>query len=295
MRSARKNGLTLKPPPTETQDSPKSLLGPERHVKYMMFSDFAGYSTLQDQHIPAFLEFMKQVESDVHDRVEWIESINTWGDALFVVMNSASQIAEYALSFFDIVDNLGMRLYGIKPIRALIPFARRPCISLGRRLSPQSELLRQSYQPSRRIEPVTAMQQFVALLHAEQNSLRFEAEQTDRPYIPKFVTEYVGYLGLAKHFSEQIYHIRWRKYQPTHFRARLSPSYSWLLNKLMMHSTRSAVNTSVSCCVLTEKHVHVTITPRRCRAYGYILCRRHKTDYVLNLREGEQCQNRQSV
>lgn len=189
-----------------------------RNIKYMLFADMAGYSKMQDEHIPFFFEFVNSLSDSLQKASIKPESLNTWGDAVFAVMNSATHMAEYALFFRDIVKKLSIKYNQVpKPFDARISLHAGPVY-----VNTDPFLNRNNYYGSHinraaRLEPVTvigqvyATEQFVALLNAEQSIAEFEAIQSGRKFKPQFITEYVGVISLAKSFgSEPIYHLRWR-------------------------------------------------------------------------------------
>lgn len=203
----------------KVQQTPK-ISEHERLIKCLLFSDLAGYSKLQDQHIPEFLKFMNELEAEMRSLPFPCESINTWGDAVFVVMENATQLAEYALRFRDIVERLGSKLYGVPaPIRARISLHGGPVYGANDPFLKRINYYGSHINRAARLEPVTvvgqvyATQQFVALLGAEQSVQRHLAEQQGLMFRPRFVTEYVGSISLAKNFgSEPVYHIRWHEH-----------------------------------------------------------------------------------
>lgn len=190
---------------------------PERVIKSMMFSDLHGYSKLQDEHIPAFLDFMEKLH-DAMDKIGFdMESVNTWGDAIFAVADNAIDIAEFGLKYCDIIEQLGKN-YTIFPfpIRARISLHSGPVFVANDPFINKTNFYGGHINRAARLEPVTtvgqvyATQQFVSLLHTEISSEEHESRQQGLKYYNRFATEYVGVISLAKNFGRQeVYHLRW--------------------------------------------------------------------------------------
>ncbi len=206
---------SLKDEPTP---DPLTFNAPDRTIKAMMFSDLSGYSKLQDEHIPAFLDFLSKLEQAMNKIGSKLEATNTWGDAIFTVANDASSIAEFGLQYCDIVEALGKKYPEFPfPIRARISLHAGPVYEAEDPFIKKVNFYGGHINRAARLEPVTtvgqvyATQQFVALLHAETDKLQYEHRQKGLKFIEKFETEYVGVLKLAKSFGQQeVYHLRRR-------------------------------------------------------------------------------------
>ena len=190
---------------------------PNRLIKSMMFSDLSGYSKLQDEHVPAFLDFLEKLHSAM-DKIEIpIESLNTWGDAVFAVADNAINIAEFGLRYCDIIENLGKKYPEFPfPIRARISLHSGPVFVANDPFIKKMNFYGGHINRAARLEPVTAVgqvyatQQFVAMLHGETNDERNEYVQKGLRYYERYSTEYVGVISLAKSYGQQeVYHLRW--------------------------------------------------------------------------------------
>ena len=195
---------------------PLTLHLPERSIRCMMFSDFHGYSKLQDEHIPDFLDFMQKLKNAISEIDLPLESINTWGDAVFAVTKDPIVMADFALLFCDVVTCLG-RCYPKfpLPILARISLHSGPVYKAIDPFLEKENFYGGHINRAARLEPVTkvgqvyATQQFVSVLHSEVNKIRNECLQKDLVFVEKFTTEYVGIIPLAKNFgSQEVYHIR---------------------------------------------------------------------------------------
>lgn len=191
---------------------------PERVIKSMMFSDLSGYSKLQDEHVPSFLDFLGKLNAAIEKIGMSLESLNTWGDAVFAVADSAIKIADFGLRYCDIIETLGRKYPEFPfPIRARISLHSGPVFIAEDPFIKKMNFYGGQINRAARLEPVTAVgqvyatQQFVALLHGETNDERNEFVQMGLKYYERYATEYVGVIPLAKSFGQQeVYHLRWR-------------------------------------------------------------------------------------
>jgi class 3 adenylate cyclase len=191
---------------------------PERVIKSMMFSDLSGYSKLQDEHIPSFLDFLEKLNCAIEKIGVSLESLNTWGDAVFAVADSAMKIADFGLRYCDIIENLGVKYPEFpNPIRARISLHSGPVFLAQDPFIKKINFYGGHINRAARLEPVTAVgqvyatQQFVALLYGETNDERNEFVQKGLKYYERYATEYVGVITLAKGFGQQeVYNLRWR-------------------------------------------------------------------------------------
>lgn len=190
---------------------------PDRVIKSMMFSDLSGYSKLQDEHIPSFLDFLDKLNKAMEKIGMDLESLNTWGDAVFAVADNAIKIADFGLRYCDIIESLGKKYPEFPfPIRARISLHSGPVFIAMDPFIKKMNFYGGHINRAARLEPVTtvgqvyATQQFVALLHGETNDERNEYIQKGLKYYERYSTEYVGMISLAKSFGQQeVYHLRW--------------------------------------------------------------------------------------
>jgi class 3 adenylate cyclase/tetratricopeptide (TPR) repeat protein len=191
---------------------------PDRVIKSMMFSDLSGYSKLQDEHIPSFLDFLEKLNGAIEKIGVSLESLNTWGDAVFAVASSALKIADFGLRYCDIIENLGKKYPEFPfPIKARISLHSGPVFLAQDPFIKKINFYGGHINRAARLEPVTAVgqvyatQQFVALLYGETNDEHNEFTQKGLKYYERYSTEYVGTISLAKSFGQQeVYHLRWK-------------------------------------------------------------------------------------
>lgn len=80
----------------------------------MLFADVGGYSQLQEREVPVYLyEFLARVSHRLEALPVQPAFVNSWGDALFVVMNEARPIVDYALA----KDFGSQAIYHVLPAR----------------------------------------------------------------------------------------------------------------------------------------------------------------------------------
>lgn len=219
------NGVTeqistelIKPQKSSLSFDPFVSKSPERVIKSMMFSDLHGYSKLQDEHIPSFLDFLEKLNQAMEKIDADLDSLNTWGDAIFAVADTATKIADFGLRYCDIIENLGKKYPEFPfPIRARISLHSGPVFVAQDPFIKKVNFYGGHINRAARLEPVTAVgqvyatQQFVSLLHGETSDERNEYIQKGLKYYERYSTEYVGVISLAKSFGQQeVYHLRWR-------------------------------------------------------------------------------------
>lgn len=187
-----------------------------RVIRSMMFCDIAGYSRLAEEYVPVYLEFLKMLRDGLSASGLDPKFINTWGDAIFVVMDKATPMAEYALTLQETADKASEALRGRLPHRLNLRISLHagPVFESVDPICNRTNYYGSHINRAARLEPVTvighvyATQQFVAVLTAEQSALRAEAGGDDS-FQDRFVSEYVGQLSLAKDFGRQVvYHLR---------------------------------------------------------------------------------------
>jgi class 3 adenylate cyclase len=191
--------------------------GQGRVIRSMLFCDIAGYSKLKEENIPAFLEFLERLKEGVEACGIQPKSINTWGDAIFAVMDKATPMAEYALTLQEVVTRLGTEMIDKlpNPLNLRISLHAGPVFEAIDPIRGNPNFYGSHINRAARLEPVTvighvyATQQFVAVLTAEQSAARSEAVNNGEEFIERYASEYVGVLSLAKDFGKQtVYHLR---------------------------------------------------------------------------------------
>ncbi len=178
-----------------------------RLIRTLMFADVVGYSKMQEENLPCFI---RQFLQHIADRVEQPKYINTWGDAIFAVMDEAMSMIDYALKLRDVVCNTDWTQHGLlDKLNIRIALHAGPVFQNTDPITGKPNFYGSHVNRAARMEPVTvpgqiyASEQFVALLTAEQ--IAYEARGGPPSDI---VCEYLGKLTLAKNFGSQVaYHI----------------------------------------------------------------------------------------
>jgi class 3 adenylate cyclase len=193
--------------------------GEGRVIRSMMFCDIAGYSKLKEEHTPVFLDFLRIISEGMAKLEHQPLAINTWGDAIFAVMDKATPMAEYAMTLQEMVLKADVELKDKlpHPLNLRISLHAGPVFQAEDPICGRKNFYGSHINRAARLEPVTvighvyATQQFVAVLTAEQSAMRSEAVNRGDDFVEKFVCEYVGVLSLAKDFGKQtVYHLRRR-------------------------------------------------------------------------------------
>ncbi len=194
-----------------TGDKPRAPQGAptypgQRRICTMLFADVVGYSKLEEASIPAFLyEFWMTVADRLTPKPLFV---NTWGDAIFAVMEKAQDMMEYALSLQKAVKETPWKNTDArKGIDARIALHVGPIFEAKDPITQRLNYYGSHVNRAARLEPITvpghiyATEQFVALLMSEVSGHRAVSKL--------FSCEYLGVLSLAKDFDEQVtYHIR---------------------------------------------------------------------------------------
>lgn len=186
-----------------------------RIIKTMLFTDIAGYTRLKEESIPGFLNFINELKIKMEELAPNPLSINTWGDSIFVVMENASDLAEYSLTLNELVTELSQHTKGIPELGVRISLHAGPVYEAMDPFRGMLNYYGGHINRAARLEPVTVIgeiyttEQFISFLIAEQSNKRSEAFQRGQPFIEKFACKYVGNVSLAKGFGPQpIYHLK---------------------------------------------------------------------------------------
>ena len=170
---------------------------PRRALRSMLFADFSGFSRLDEDCVPQFLEIVMGRIATVLDRyAEVVLSRNSWGDAIYVVITTPAQAAEIALEIQSQLDPAalqdaglpvdgGMRIslhYG--PI-----FEHFDAVQGARTFYGTEVTLAARIEPRVPVGAIYTTQPFAAM---------FDSDRTDYNF------EYVGKMDLAKNYGVRI-------------------------------------------------------------------------------------------
>jgi class 3 adenylate cyclase len=180
-----------------------------RAIKCLLFADMVGFSKLNEEDTPGFVELLRRVAARMKALGRKPEFLNTWGDAIFAVTGTAEEMVGYAL---DLRASLReARSSGGVPAHVDLRTGLHagPVFEVIDPLTGRPNLYGAHVNRAARIEPITvpgeiyASEQFVALLLSE-TAARRGAEPWE--------IEYVGTLSLAKAYGAQkLYHLTPRR------------------------------------------------------------------------------------
>jgi len=196
------NILPLKNAKTTVESSPATRQVPEvnpvhhREMKYILFSDISGFSRLDEEKTPLFiLKFLTAVSDKLNQFKPAPVIINTWGDAIFAVMNNVADMAEYAFILQQTVQNTDWSLAGLPQLNIRIALHAGPVFLADDPLLKVVNAYGTHVNRAARMEPVTApgsiyvSEQFAAALLLERRGdYRFE---------------HAGIIELPKKFGKQ--------------------------------------------------------------------------------------------
>jgi class 3 adenylate cyclase len=190
---ARVNLTSTSTTPPSPQPAP--VRENKRHVKAMLFADLKNFSKLPERKAPEFfLAFLRQVSRVIEQSPVRPCFKNTWGDGLFIVMDTVRDCADFALRLIDELGTVDWTALGLPSDTGI-----RIGLHTGPVFQGKDPIIdRESYFGSHvsraaRIEPVTApgsafaSEQFAASLAMEAPS--------------EFVCEYLGIHDLAKGYD----------------------------------------------------------------------------------------------
>lgn len=195
---------------------PSLRVEPERVVKAMLFADIVGFSKLQEEHLPRLWQFLENIRQTLDLQPLTPDLIESWGDAIYVVMPDAQSMLRFALALRQGFNEFDSLAYGFpQPLRIRIGLHAGPVFSGRHPLTGRDIVYGSHVSRAARIEPITvpgeiyASQQFVALLTVEHKAFQHQREMTGQTGEFWYDCEYVGNLALAKRYGEQpLYHLR---------------------------------------------------------------------------------------
>lgn len=99
---------------------PRSLKLPERQPRAILFGDVVGFSALDEEMVPLFHDcFMARVSAVLDDYKDHVLYLNSWGDAVYVVLDDAWTAASCGLAIQKVVRRTDFRADGINTDLAL--------------------------------------------------------------------------------------------------------------------------------------------------------------------------------
>ena len=170
---------------------------PRRALRSMLFADFSGFSRLDEDCLPKFLEAVMGRMAAVLDRhAGTILSRNSWGDAIYVVITSPEQAAEIALEIQTEMSPELLSDYGLPPeggMRISLHygpiFENFDAVQVARNFYGTEVTLAARIEPRVPVGAIYTTQPFAAMIDTDRVNYHFE---------------YVGTMDLAKSYGVRI-------------------------------------------------------------------------------------------
>lgn len=201
--------MTLPPQPPPS--------APERVIRAMLFADIVGFSKLEEEALPGLWSLLAEIKQGLDARCRPPELLESWVDALYVVMSGARELLAYAFELQDAFGGIDLDRHGLgqRPLQLRVGLHAGPVFQGVHPLTGRAIVYGSHVSRAARIEPVTvpgqiyASQQFVAMLRAEEHANLHESRMTGGEYLPWFGCAYLGNQALAKNYGRQpVYHLR---------------------------------------------------------------------------------------
>ena len=180
----------------------------QRVVRALLFADIRGFSKLADEQYPCFDRTVTAAFARVLDQAEGVATVNTWGDALHVVLDDAVAAASCALGLQEAMSSIDLREAGLPEHLAL---------RLGAHLGP----VLPSFDPVRRVPTFTGS-------HVSRTARIEPVTPPGAIYVTsafaaalllggreELACDYVGHMPAAKDWGRlRMYRLRRRSVQP---------------------------------------------------------------------------------
>ena len=184
-------------PPLDTVASVKADNRPRWALRSILFADFAGFSRLEEDRLPQFLEVvMGQIAAVLDRHAEAVLARNSWGDAVFAVITSPIHAAQIALEIQSELDPRLLQEIGLPAEDGMrISLHHGPIFEHFDAVQGSRTYYGTEVTVAARIEPrvpvgaIYTTQPFAAMIESDQNALNFE---------------YVGKMDLAKNYGERV-------------------------------------------------------------------------------------------
>lgn len=171
-----------------------------RESRALIFTDYAGFSRLDELSLPIFWqEIMGRVGTVLDGMSASVLFRNTWGDALYAVLADPASAAEIALRLQEAIGSLDLVAVGLPAGGGMrIALHYGPLYCADDPVTGGIAYFGTEVTQTARIEPVTPIGQ----VYATQSYAAFLALTADR----RFATSYVGTVPLAKGFGTLAMH-----------------------------------------------------------------------------------------
>lgn len=171
---------------------PPPALEVERGIYGLMFTDYPGFSKLEERVLPLFWEdVMVRAARSLERHGEVIRSGNTWGDAIFAVFQDAPTAALAALDLCEELKKVDCKTLGVREGTAMrIALHYGPTYSGYDPVTRRTTYYGTEVSRAARIEPITpsgavyVTEPFAAVLEMEQDHL-FDCDYVGKIALPK--------------------------------------------------------------------------------------------------------------
>ena len=188
---------------------------PQRVLKTLLFADLVGFSKLREEELPGFWDYLGCIQRRMAGIGTTPDLVESWGDALYVVMSSARALLRYAFALQDSFSRLDPQAQGLpEHLNLRIGLHAGPVYTGQHPLTGRPIVYGSHVSRTARIEPIAlpgkvyASQQFVALLTAEETAHTADQASRGGPASPWYACEYLGYQSLAKAYGKMpVYHL----------------------------------------------------------------------------------------
>ncbi len=181
----------------------------QRLIKTLLFADLHQFAALAEEQLPFYIyEFLAGLAEKAPPPPGFI---NTWGDAIFLALDEALPLVDYAFALREAVMETDWSMAGLpRQLSIRIALHAGPVFQAPDALTGRDTLYGSHVNRAARMEPTTppgkiyASEQFAALLLSEQ-------EAAGKPEAQRYICDYAGIISLAKDFGRQpVFHLRRR-------------------------------------------------------------------------------------
>ncbi len=182
--------------PQDTPVARPALQLPERQPRAILFGDVVGFSSLDEEMVPLFHDcFMSRVSGVLDDYKEHVLYRNSWGDAVYVVLDNALNAASCGLSIQKVVRKHDFRADGLNTDLALRLGGHFGPVFCGKDyIRKETTYFGSHVTKAARIEPVTPPGE---LYVTEAMAAALALSENDT-----IDCDYVGPVPLAKNYGE---------------------------------------------------------------------------------------------
>ena len=167
-----------------------------REMKYILFSDVSGFSKLDEEKTPLFIfHYLMAISERLRDFSPAPTVVNTWGDAVFAIMDSPAALAEYAFALHDAVSKIDWARIGLPRMNLRIALHAGPVYLAKDPLIGTVNAYGTHVNRAARMEPVTAPGSIYA---SEPFAAALLLERLD-----DYRFDYAGIIELPKKFGRQ--------------------------------------------------------------------------------------------